>query len=131
MLAAWRHGPALSGNDFLFPEDIGARAPIKDAAPVHPTAEAGRYGDVGGSGDDALRERLLAAGQVRQDSTEPFLRRQATFGRKRQRVGYGQCGRASRTGPLLRERNLRKKGAELLFRHGKPCEWLPFFTGSD
>ena len=98
VLALIARRPFLCGGNFCLREDVGHVPPLEQAALVHPGAEVGRDGDVGRSGDGAVRQRMPGLGEVEQDAAEGGLGRLLVAG---WRGDGGDFNRAEGALPLV------------------------------
>ena len=96
-----------------------------DAAPVHPAAQVGGYGDVGRGRDYVVRKRGMAACDIGQQPPEALLRRLAGRGGRRQRRRHGHARRVVAALGRLVERDRRQEVVERTGRQVESGERLP------
>ncbi len=111
MLPPGREIPGEGRRDLLLAEFVGLFGAGKQPAPVHPAAEIGGDRDVGRCGDDALRQRRVAARQLAQHQAETLLSRHPRRRRERQAVRHRDLRRLQPPPSLACERHI---GEELL-----------------
>ena len=76
MLPAGRHNPLLRRDDVGLRMQVAALTSVEHAAPVDPSSEVGRHGDVGRRCDDTVGQLRVLACDIRQEAAEALLRRE-------------------------------------------------------
>ncbi len=137
MLALRRHGPALGREHVFLLEGVAALGHVENAAPIHPAAQVGGYGDVGRGGDDALGQLAVAAREIEQNAAEALLGRHFLAARhrkiRRHRQGRGAVPprRQVAAAQRVRERIFRQDPLELPALGVDPGEMLPLLAVGD
>ena len=136
VLAPGRDLPVEGGQDPFVLEEVAPVAAAEDVPAVEPGSEAGRHGDVGRRGDDAVSQLRMGACEVRQEPPERLLRRQPSVRQRRGRlepIRHGDPRRAPPPGCRLglRERHAAKECLDLRRGDVQPDEAIPFLAVAD